>query len=168
MQSWHKRVLDALNAKDVQFLTYLPDGVLAPLIDLARSRSEFDLVQVTREEEGVAVAAGMHLAGRRSALLMQVSGLGNSLNVLGSLVLAQRIPLLMFVTERGGLWETVSTQVPFGSAATRVLDAIGIGHFDLSHEEDVDATVSGAVDLAFVSRVPVALMITTSLLVEHV
>lgn len=160
-------MLDALAAQDVAFLPFLPDGVLAPLIDRASLRAEFTPIQVTREEEGVAIAAGMHLAGQRSALLMQVSGLGNSLNVLGSLVLAQRIPLLMFVTERGGLGETVSTQIPFGGAAPRVLDAVGISHFDLSLSEDVDDVVSGAVELAFVSRVPVAVMITARLSMER-
>ena len=50
---------------------------------------------------------------------------------IGSLAMAQRIPMLMLVTERGGLGETVATQIPFGAAARRVLDAIGIPCFEL-------------------------------------
>ena len=161
---WSKRLLDALAVEGVAYLPYLPDGALAALVSDAAKRPEFTVIPLTREEEGVGIAAGIYLGGGRAALLMQVSGLGNSLNAIGSLIMAQRIPLLMVITERGGLGETVSTQVPFGAAARRVLEAIGIPSYDLSHEDDVATLVSGAVKLSHTSRVPVAIVVTSQML----
>lgn len=163
--NWSQRLLDALAAERVEFLPYVPDGVLAPLLTLAAERPEFTLLPLSREEEGVGVAAGVHLAGRRAALLMQASGMGNSLNAIGSLVMAQRIPLLMVVTERGGLGETVSTQVPFGAALRRVLDAVGIHCYEIADPAAIPRIVPGAVQLAELSRVPVVLLITSQ--IEH-
>ena len=161
---WSKRMLDALASAKVTYLPYLPDGVLAPLVAQANDRPEFTVIPLTREEEGVGIASGVNLTGGRSVLAMQVSGLGNSLNAIGSLVMAQRIPLLMLITERGGLGETVSTQVPFGAAATRVLETIGVPTFELTAEDDIAFVVSGAAKLAFTSRVAVALVVKAQLL----
>lgn len=163
---WPKRTLDTLCGEGVELLPYLPDGALTPLIELSQAKPEMTPVPLTREEEGVGISVGANLTGRRSALLMQVSGLGNSLNAIGSLAMAQRVPLLMIISERGGLGETVSTQVPFGAAARRVLDAVGINAYPLEREADVSHVVAGAVRLAFVSRVPVAVMLTPALLAE--
>ena len=161
---WSKRLLDAFAAEGVRYLPYLPDGVLAPVVAEAAARPEFTVVPLTREEEGVGIAAGIALAGQRAALLMQVSGLGNSLNAIGSLVMAQRIPLLMVITERGGLGETVSTQVPFGAAAVRVLAAVGSPTFELTREDDITALVQGAAKLSYTSRTAVAIVVKSHML----
>jgi sulfopyruvate decarboxylase TPP-binding subunit len=39
-------------------------------------------VTLTTEEEGIALAAGAFLGGKRSALLIQSSGVGNCINML--------------------------------------------------------------------------------------
>lgn len=161
---WSQRMLDALVAERVEFLPFVPDGVLAPLLVLAAERPEITLLPLTREEEGVGVTAGIALAGRRAALLMQASGMGNSLNAIGSLVMAQDVPLLMVVTERGGLGETVSTQIPFGGALRRVLGAMGITCIEVTDPAEIPDLVPGAVALAETSRVPVVLLVTARML----
>lgn len=162
-QLWPQLLLDALAEADVGLLPYVPDGVLAPVIDLAGARPEFTLVPLTREEEGVGIACGAFLGGRRAALLMQTSGMGNSLNAVGSLAMAQRIPLLMVVTERGGLGETVSTQIPFGAALRRVLDAVAIPYHEVTAPSQVAAVTAGAAKQCFVSRVPVVVLLSARL-----
>ena len=163
---WAGTLLDAFAEQDITFLPYLPDGALAPLVIEAGQREAFDLVPLTREEEGVAIAAGAAAAGRRAALVCQVSGIGNSLNALGSVVVAQRIPLLLLVSERGGLGETVSTQIPFGGAFRRVLDAMSIPWFDIDDVERIPALVRGAASLCYTSRTVVALILTPSVAKE--
>ena len=73
-----------------------------PMVPCSELNDIFDLqglpgaVFCSREEEAVAVGAGMHIAGRQPLVLMQSSGLMSSLNTVGSLpcVVAQmnRIP----------------------------------------------------------------------------
>ncbi|MDX6239956.1 MAG: sulfopyruvate decarboxylase subunit alpha [Kribbellaceae bacterium] len=162
---WPESMLRAFSAVGVEILPYVPDGVLAPLLDQAAERG-FDLVPLTREEEGVGVLSGVYLGGRRGALLMQTSGLGNSLNAIGSLAMAQRIPLPMVVTERGGLGEKVATQIPFGSASSRILAAMGVSVFEVSEASQTFDVVTGATEMAYVSRVPTVILIKSILSME--
>jgi mRNA-degrading endonuclease toxin of MazEF toxin-antitoxin module len=71
-------------------------GILSLLADNGvRMRS------LTREEECIGYAAGQRIAGQRPVVLMQSSGLGNSLNALGSLVVPYRLGLPLVVSMRG-------------------------------------------------------------------
>ena len=56
---------------------------------------------ISIEGEAVAVAAGAWLAGRRTVVMCQNSGLGNTVNPLTSLNHPFRIPTLLIVTWRG-------------------------------------------------------------------
>ena len=165
-QDWWALMLRAFARANVEFLPYVPDGVLAPLLDEAGTRADFRLVPLTREEEGVGVMSGVYLGGRRGALLMQTSGMGNSLNVIGSLAIAQRIPLLMVVTERGGLGETVATQIPFGAALRRIMEAMRISVFEIARPPEVLETVVAAADMAYISRVPVVVLVKSIMSLE--
>src|SRR5262249_45185077 len=77
---------------------------------------ECRVVTVTREEEGVGLLAGAWLAGRRGALLMQNSGLGNSVNALASPCVASQIPMVLLISHRGDLGEFNPAQGPQGHA----------------------------------------------------
>lgn len=54
---WHEAVVDAFNERDIEVVAYLPDSVLAPLIERLETES-FDTVLVSREEEAIGVLAG--------------------------------------------------------------------------------------------------------------
>jgi sulfopyruvate decarboxylase subunit alpha len=95
-------------------------------------------VPVTREEEGVGIAAGAALAGKRPLLLMQNSGLGNCVNALASLTGLYELPLFLLMTHRGGVSERIAAQKPMGAAAPRVLDALGIPSLLISKETDLE------------------------------
>ena len=55
----------------------------------------------TREDAALGVAAGAYLGGKLPAVVMQNSGLGVSLNALGSLHILYEMPCLLLVTWRG-------------------------------------------------------------------
>ena len=55
----------------------------------------------TREDAALGVAAGAYLGGRLPMVLMQNSGLGVSVNALGSLHILYEMPVLLLVTWRG-------------------------------------------------------------------
>ena len=70
----------------------------------------------TPEEEAFGIAAGLYLGGARPTVMLQSSGLGNSLNALTSLLVPYRIPALVVISMRGDAGEWSDAQVPMGRA----------------------------------------------------
>ena len=160
---WSAALADALKANGYEMIAYVPDEVADRLLQILREDSSMQMVSVTREEEGVAVLCGAYLGGKRGALVMQGSGLGNSINVLCSLAIGFQLPLLMMISERGRLDEFNPVQVPFGRAMPRILEAMGIQAYWIERAEDIPRTVEGATKLASAGTLPVALVIPTTL-----
>src|SRR5438270_385382 len=122
---WPLEIHRELKAAAIRLVGYVPDAGHKRLIELCRADSAMRAVVLTTEEEGAGLAAGAWLGGEKSVLLMQSSGVGNVINVLGMLKTC-RIPLLMIVTMRGEEGEVNSGQVPTGQATQRVLAAVGV------------------------------------------
>ena len=160
---WTDIVFDRLKANGLEVVCHVPDGVLAPLIVRTEADPFFRAVPLTREEEGVGVLTGAYLGGRRGLLMMQVSGLGNSINGLASLAIPYQIPFLMLISQRGELGEFNPAQVAMGRAARPVLDALDIPHFTLESEERVATLFDGAVKTAYTAQRPVALFLSTEM-----
>jgi sulfopyruvate decarboxylase alpha subunit len=161
--TWWEIVFDRLKANDVRLIAHVPDQVLSPLIRELEGDPFFDVVRLTREEEGVGVICGGSLGGLRGALLMQSSGLGNSLNALGGLPLAYRIPFLLVISPRGRLAEFNPSQVPMGRAVPKLLDAMGIETVTLERRRVVAEQLDQAAQTCFSTNTPVALVLSTLL-----
>ena len=87
--------------------------------------------------------AGAHLAGRKSAMLMQNHGLLQSVNGIVSLAQLYKIPLLMLISDRGHLGEPDPGR-PRGRATRPILDALGIVHDELHDPASVQLQVARA------------------------
>src|SRR5437764_1729866 len=83
------------------FWTGVPCSFLTPFINYVIQSPELVYTGAASEGEAVAIAAGAHLAGRKSVIICQNSGLGNTVNPLTSLNYPFRIPLLLITTHRG-------------------------------------------------------------------
>src|SRR3982751_6768411 len=83
------------------FYTGVPCSYLTPLINGVLSSPDLAYVGAASEGEAVAIAAGAWLAGRRTVVMCQNSGLGNAVNPLTSLNAPFRIPTLFVTTWRG-------------------------------------------------------------------
>ena len=160
---WHETVHERLKAHEVRVIAHVPDQILAPLVRALEADSFFEVVPLTREEEGVGVLSGAYLGGLRGALLMQSSGLGNCINALGGLPMAYQIPFLLVVSPRGRLAEFNPSQVPMGQAVPRVLDALGIETVTLERHAEVAEQVDQAAKTSFSTLRPVALVVSTLL-----
>ena len=89
----------------------------------------FETIDLLREEDGVGVCAGAYLAGRKPAMFIQSSGLGNMLNALLSLSRTYELPLPVIASWRGVYQETIPAQVPFNQALPGILKAADIPCF---------------------------------------
>src|SRR5580765_4860311 len=90
-------IYDALKASGIGLLSALPETWLVHLIRMADEDPEMILVRLAKEEEGVGISAGAHLAGVKSAMLMQNHGFLASVNGIVSCAQLYRIPLLMLI-----------------------------------------------------------------------
>lgn len=160
---WSAALAQAIKGNGYTMVAYVPDEVADRLLQLLHQDGSLAMVSATREEEAVGILCGGFLGGKRGVLVMQGSGLGNSINALCGLAIGYQIPFLMVISERGRLGEFNSVQVPLGRAAPRIFEALGIQAFWLDREEDVAAMVDGATKLAFGSSLPVALVLSTTL-----
>ena len=115
------QVVEGLRRCDIQVVVSVPCVNLKDLLVLLDKDPRIKHIPVTREEEGIGICAGAYLGGKRTAIVMQNSGLGNSINALASLDLLYGIPLLMLISHRGVEDEKVSAQVPMGTFSAPIL-----------------------------------------------
>ena len=83
------------------FWTGVPCSFLTPFINYVLGSGDLDYVGAASEGEALGIAAGAHLAGRKTVVICQNSGLGNAVNPLASLNHVFRIPTLFITTHRG-------------------------------------------------------------------
>jgi sulfopyruvate decarboxylase subunit alpha len=78
-----KLIYDAMKACDVKIVSALPEIWLVHLIRMTEEDPDMTLVRLAKEEEGIGISAGAHLAGVNSALLMQNHGFLAAITDLG-------------------------------------------------------------------------------------
>jgi len=160
---WQDQVYEALKRAGVRQLSYVPDAGHARLIGRAHPDPEMQAVVLTTEEEGVAMAAGAWLGGQRSVLLMQSSGVGNTINLMG-LTKTLRFPFLTLITMRGDWGEFNSWQYPMGQGTPKVLEAMGVQLYSVDEAREVKATVDAATRAAFNGGQAVAVLLRQKLI----
>lgn len=160
-------VFDALLACDVRLISALPETWLVHLIRLAEEDPAVTLVRVAKEEEGIGISAGAHLAGVRSALLMQNHGFLQSINGIVSLAHLYKIPLLMLISYRGEFGERDPWQTQGGGVTETVLQALDIPYRRLDDPAQVARQIRQAQTLAEAGLKPVALLLCRDLMWEE-
>jgi sulfopyruvate decarboxylase subunit alpha len=141
--SWPAELARALVEGGVEAAAWVPDKRLSPV-----AAGLSDLRTLTREEECVGWAAGYRAAGGTPLVLMQCSGLGNSLNAIGSLVVPYGLGFPLILSMRGVLGERNPAQMGLGRSAVPMLELLGIQAFRLRRPEDAGMLARGALEVA--------------------
>src|SRR6266567_432464 len=159
-------IYDALKACDVRLVSALPETWLVHLVRMADDDPDMTLVRLAKEEEGVGISAGAHLAGVKSAMLMQNHGFLASINGIVSCAQLYRIPLLMLISFRGEFGERDPWQTEGGGVTEHVLDALRIPRARLESPDHVANRIHKAQTLAYSASRPVALLLCRDLMWE--
>ncbi len=115
-----------LKEMSLNFFVSVPCKFLDGVITLIQNDSEVIYTPVTREEEGLGILAGAFLAGKRPAILMQNSGIGNCINAICSLLNYYNIPIVLIVSHRGTKGEKIEAQKPMGKVTKSLLEAVDV------------------------------------------
>lgn len=160
-------ICQALKGAGINFGVYLPETWLKEVNALLTKDPQIKYVGVTREEEGVGVAAGASLGGKRAALIVDVTGLGNSITALLGIHRAQRIPLLILASHRGSIGEREAF-LPEGWAwAGALLQDLRIPYSVLTDVQAATRVIRDSQKTAEAQRAPVAVLLAASALLEE-
>jgi sulfopyruvate decarboxylase subunit alpha len=162
-----KLIYDVIKDAGVRIISALPETWLVHLIRMAEEDPAMTLVRLAKEEEGVGISAGAHLAGVRSAMLMQNHGFLASVNGIVSCAQLYRIPLVMLISARGEFGERDPWQTEGGGVTEHVLDALRIPFDRLDSADHVAKRIAKAQTLAYSASRPVAILLGRDLMWEE-
>jgi sulfopyruvate decarboxylase subunit alpha len=160
--AWQDALAEAFVAAGVDVAAWVPDKRLAPIGE-ALERRGMPLRTLTREEECIGFAAGYRAAGKMPIVLMQCSGLGNSLNALGSLAIPYGLAFPLVLSMRGTLGERNPAQTLLGRTTQPLLELLGVQTISLASGDQAGAAARGALDLADGARVTSAILLEPTL-----
>lgn len=156
--TWPLDIYKVFKQAGIRQVAYVPDAGHTQLIKSCHADKSMRAVSLTTEEEGVAMMAGAWLGGDRGALLMQSSGVGNCINMFGT-IRECRFPLLTLVTMRGEWGEFNPWQLPMGQSTPAALQNAGLVVQRVDDRALVGETVFAAATMAFQTNRAVAVLI---------
>ncbi|MEK9672928.1 MAG: phosphonopyruvate decarboxylase [Rhodospirillaceae bacterium] len=159
---WSTALFRQFKDAGIDLFTYIPDAGNARMAELAEEDNETKLVLLTTEEEGVAMAAGADLVGKKSILMMQSSGLGNCPNYLS--FSHAGFPCLMMISMRGDHGEQNPWQYPMGKAVKGILEAMGVMMFTVERRDELERAADAAIQAAFRNNQAAALVLSQKFL----
>jgi sulfopyruvate decarboxylase subunit alpha len=160
-QLWAVDVVHAIKRAGIRFIVALPDRTTSEhLLKPLMRDPELHVVQICKEDEGVSICSGLYAAGQRALLLMQHTGLLDSVNALRGIAMEGHNPVCMMVgllNKEPGVPPTQSKS--YGIRVVEpVLDAMQITHHLIETSQDV-AQIVPAIEAAYAHSLPVVLLI---------
>ncbi len=161
-RSWASNaVVEGLLDWGVEDFAYVPSSHIAPVVRPLQERGVRSYL-AAREEEGVGLAGGLALGGRKAALLMQDNGFGNALTALATFAKAYHIGLPVVANARGGPGEYNAMIHSFSEAVPGLLGALGIRVELLGPSDPMRVwrtTTCSAAELAVATRRPIVVLL---------
>jgi sulfopyruvate decarboxylase subunit alpha len=155
-----------LGAGNVGHCIYVPDSVMGPLTTRCEADPSIRTVVCAREDEGMAIAAGLYLAGKRAVVVMEASGIGYSALILARCQL-QRTPVFIMASHGGLLGEEFDFHGATIAAGRGVLAGLGIAHYVLRRDDDWSDVVRLALQTVHGQRASFAILVPPYLLVSE-
>ena len=154
-------LIKAIKRAGIRFIVSLPDRTTSEhLLKPLMQDPELHVVQICKEDEGVSICSGLYAAGQRALLLMQHTGLLDSMNALRGVAMEGHNPVCMMVgllSKEPGVLPTESKR--YGIRVVEpVLDAMQIEHHLIEAPDHVEKIVP-AIEAAYARALPVVMLI---------
>lgn len=157
-------IIEAFKRSAVEFIVSVPDRVTSEtVLRGVASDAKLKLVRVCKEDEGVSICAALSFCDKRALLLMQNTGLLDSINALRGIAVEYKLPVVMMV----GLLSHESSAPPTQSKSygarivTPILDAMGIAH-EYLHSAGDEQRIAPAIERAYANSTPLVLLVGRS------
>ena len=117
-------LFNKLSLEGYNFFVGVPDSALKPFIN-SIIESPHDHIIATTEGQAIGIAVGAELAGKKSCVYLQNSGLGNIINPLTSLCMPHEIKPLLVIGHR----HTLPQHKVMGDVDENLLKLIGYDNY---------------------------------------
>ena len=155
-----REALRGLKEAGINFVSGLPDGWQHDLHELIEADNDIQYVPVCNEGVGFSVCAGAWLGGKKTALIMENSGLRVASEYIARIALGCGVPVLLLLSYRGDLGETEHWGIPHGIVAEPLLDTLRIPYQVVREPRDLRAAIKRAFRLSEAQLHPTAVLIT--------
>mgnify|MGYP001233134248 FL=1 len=152
-----KKIIKNLKMGGVNFYLSVPCKLLANMIEILEKDKSVYYSSVPREEEGMGICAGAYLGKKLPCIMMQNTGLGNSVNAIVSLLQLYNLPVIFLISYRGTPGEQVSAQGGMAKITKEILDTLKIPTLHCSSEKDLD-NIKTYTNHAKIMESPVAIL----------
>ena len=156
---------DGFRAAGINFAVYLPDSMLDGIEQLMLERGGIEAYQCSREDEGIAMAMGAFLVGKKPVALMEGSGIGMSGLILARGIV-QKTPTLLIVGHNSTLGERFDYHGATRLVAEPVLRALDIPYHVLFDTADIRKVIVEAQATVEGQRLPVAILVPSHVIRE--
>ena len=163
-ESSARLLIAEMKAAGINFVCYLPDAGFRQFYALAQEDSYFQLIPVTNEWEGVSIAAGAWLGGKKSIMMMENSGLRVASEPLARLGISYGIPVLLLMSYRGSIGEGNWWAINHGVVMEPMLKALRIPYHILNRDDEIEGSLRLASATLSASKYHVATIIGGGLL----
>ncbi len=148
---------DIFDREGIDLISSLPCNKFKDLLGNLPDR--FRNIRLTREENGVGISAGAYLTSGKPLMLIQSTGLGNSINALASLHKAYRLPLPVIATWRGRENDPFAGQIPLGKSLPGIFKALEIPYAVIENPKQIP-NVAKAIRDSFLQSTPYIILIS--------
>lgn len=155
-----KIVADFVSNK-IELVTTVPCKQLAGVIEKIEACEDIYHIPSNKEDEGIGICAGAFMGGKRSAIIMQNTAIGVTVNTLVTLTQFYRMPLPMLISYRGELGEPVACQVEMAVHTKALLNQLHIPTYHFHKEADADE-LDSILKYTFMCNKPVAILTDAS------
>ncbi|MDB5650090.1 MAG: putative decarboxylase [Hyphomicrobiales bacterium] len=154
-------IIESLKQARVGYVLSVPDlhtsqGLLKPITQDASLK----LIRVCKEDETLAIAAGLSYGDKRALVLIQYTGMLYAMNAIRAIACDQSMPICMMIGMLGKEPDRPSRES--GKFGVRIieplLDVMGIAYHRIDRDADV-ACIAPAIETAYAQSRPIAFLI---------
>jgi sulfopyruvate decarboxylase subunit alpha len=152
-------------AAAIDFAVFLPDSMLDGVEQLMLERGDIETHQCSREDEGIAMAMGAFLVGKRPVALMEGSGIGMSALILARGIV-QKTPLLLIAGHNSTFGERYDYHGATRLVTEPVLRALDIPYHVLFDPAEIRKVIVEAQATIEGQRIPFGILVPSHVIRE--
>lgn len=155
-----QQALQGLKEAGIDFVSGLPDGWQRNLHELVEADPDIQYAPVCNEGVGFSLCAGAWLGGKKTALIMENSGLRVAAEYIARISLGTGVPVVLLLSYRGDVGETEHWGIPHGIVVEPLLQALRIPYLIIREPAKLRQAIKRAQRISEAQLHPAAVLIS--------